>query len=323
MRVPGKALCWPDSALQLPFPCPKSLLSSFPNPLTLIIPWPEPKATFSCSFPGLGQAGEAQQPGTWNWQSEPEQWARSVRKQLDAQLLVVSETETRADSSPKEASYDDALESQHQQRRQKQFLQTVTQALPGLRRLVTELCTLFSAVLQDGSLAAWHYLHAVLRLLPPYRALLVGHLDLLPFLEQLYRWAPWVQTQLQLDLLNAIDQAFPRDTSLLERASHVDSCLQKHRFHHEPLLPACPFLRARRSGQQEEEKLATWLRPLTLPELQHSLGIVGAEVALNEAHWQDGLGLLPLALATDIPVQYESDDTVDAEEEPVRRKKTK
>ena len=54
-----------------------------------------------------------------------------------------------------------------------------------LELLVAELQTLFSAVLQDGSPAAWHYLHAVLRLLPPYRALLVGRLDLLPFLEQL------------------------------------------------------------------------------------------------------------------------------------------
>lgn len=236
---------------------------------------------------------------------------------------MVSETRV-VDTSPKEASYDDALASERQQKRQRQFLQTLTQSLPGLRHLVTELCTLFSAVLQDRSLTAWHYLHAVLRLLPPYRALLVGHLDLLPFLEQLYRWAPWVQTQLQLDLLNAIDQAFPRDTSLLESTSHVDCCLQKQRIHHGPPLPACPFVRARRSGQQGEEKLATWLQPLTLPELQHSLGIVGAEVAVNEAQWRDGLGLLPLALATDIPIQYKSDDgTEDVELDPVARRRTK
>lgn len=231
-------------------------------------------------------------------------------------------SKTWVDSSPKEAPYD-ALESQHQQRRQRQFLQALTQSLPGLRRLVTELRTLFSAVLQDGSLEAWHYLHAVLCLLPPYQALLVGQLDLLPFLEQLYRWAPWVQTQLQLDLLDAIDQAFPQDTSLLESASHADCCLQKQRSRHGPPIPACPFVRARRSGQQGEEKLATWLRPLTLPELQHSLGIVGAEVAVNEAPWRDGLGLLSLALAADIPVQYKSGGTDDAEEESVGRKKTK
>lgn len=72
-----------------------------------------------------------------------------------------------------------------------------------------------------------------------------------------------------------------------------------------------------------EEELATWLRPLTLPELQHSLGIVGAEVALEEAHWLDGLSLLPLALATDIPVQYESNGTEYTEEEPGGRRETK
>lgn len=192
----------------------------------------------------------------------------------------------------------------------------------GLELLIAELQTLFSAVLQDGSPAAWHYLHAVLGLLPPYRALLVG-LDLLPFLEQLYHWAPWVLSQLQLDLLDAIDRAFPPDTSLLEIASHVDCCLQKQRFHHGPPLLVCPFVRAWRGRQQVEEELATWLRPLTLPELQHSLGIVGAEVALEEAQWLDGLSLLPLALATDIPVQYESSGADNAEEESVGRRETK
>ena len=49
--------------------------------------------------------------------------------------------------------------------------------------------------------------------------------------------------------------------------------------------------------------MATSLRPLTLPELQRSLGIVGAQVALKETWWLDGLSLLPLALATDIPVR--------------------
>ena len=192
-----------------------------------------------------------------------------------------------------------------------------------LELLVAELQTLFSAVLQDGSPAAWYYVYAVLGLLPPYRALLVGRLDLLPFVERLYRWAPWVQAQLQLDLLDAIDQAFPRDISLLEGTSHVGCYPQKQRFHHGPPRPACPFVQARWGGQQVEEGLATWLRPLTLPELQHSLGIVGTEMALEEAHWLDGLSLLPLALATDIPVQYESSDGDNAEEEPVGRRETK
>uniref|UniRef100_A0A8P0T9V5 Dynein heavy chain domain 1 n=2 Tax=Canis lupus familiaris TaxID=9615 RepID=A0A8P0T9V5_CANLF len=279
--------------------------------------------------------GETQQPGAWNWQSEPEQWARSVRQQLNAQLLLASEP--KRGSSPEEALSED-LESQHSiyvpdeekqpwdgQRKQRQFLKAVTQSQQPtvLELLVAELQNLFSAVLKDGSPAAWHYLHAVLRLLPPYRALLVGRLDLLPFLEQLSHWAPWVQSQLQLDLLDAIEQAFPPDTSLLESASHIECCPQKQKFHHGPPHPACPFVQARWGGQQVGEELATWLRPLTLPELQHSLGIVGAQVALTETWWVDGLSLLPLALATDIPVQYESQGTDNTAEEPVGRKETK
>ncbi|XP_042762000.1 dynein heavy chain domain-containing protein 1 isoform X17 [Panthera leo] len=279
--------------------------------------------------------GETQQPGAWNWQSEPEQWARSVRQQLNAQLLLVSEP--KADLSPEEAS-PEALESQHsvcvpdteeqlqdRQRTQRQSPKAVSQSEQPtvLELLVAELQTLFSAVLRDGSPAAWHYLHAVLRLLPPYRVLLVGHLDLLPFLEQLSHWAPWVQSQLQLDLLDAIEQAFPPDTSLLESASHIECCSQKQKFRHRPPHPACPFVQACWGGQHVGEELATWLRPLTLPELQRSLGIVGAQVALKETWWVDGLSLLPLALATDIPVRYESRDTDDAEEEPVGRKETK
>lgn len=238
---------------------------------------------------------------------------------MNTLLPLVSET--REGSSPKEES-SDALESQHHQRKQSHFLKTVTQLLPGLELLVAELRTLFLAVLQDSSPAAWHYLYSVLQLLPPYRAWLGGHLDLLPFLGQLYRWAPWVQSQLQLDLLDAIDRAFPPDTTLLESTSHVDCCLQKQRSQQGPPLPACPFVQARSSGQQGEEDLATWLRPLTLPELQHSLGIVGVEVALKEARWQDGLRLLPLALAADIPVQCESSGTDGAEQQPAGRRKT-
>nr|KAF6394612.1 dynein heavy chain domain 1 [Molossus molossus] len=261
----------------------------------------------------------ARQPGAWNWQSDPEQWARSVRQQLNTLLPLVSQT--REGSSPEEES-SGALESQHHHRKQSHFLKAVTELLPRLKLLVAELQTLFLAVLQDSSPAAWHYLHSVLQLLRPYRAWLSGHLDLLPFLGQLYHWAPWVQSQLQLDLLDAIDQVFPPDTSLLESTSHVDCCLQNQRSQQGPPLPACPFVQARSSGQQGGEDLATWLRPLTLPELQRSLGIVGVQVALKEARWQDGFSLLPLALAADIPVQYESSGADGAEEEPVGRRKT-
>ncbi|XP_061236540.1 dynein heavy chain domain-containing protein 1 isoform X3 [Bos javanicus] len=272
--------------------------------------------------------GEIHQPGAWNWQLDPEQWAGAVRRQLNAWLLLVSDEEasSKALESPRSVGVLDKAE-QHQacQRKKRQSLKAVTRSERPtvLELLVAELQTLFSKVLQDGSPAAWNYLHAVLGLLPPYRALLVGRLDLLPFLERLYRWAPWVQAQLHLDLLDAIDQAFPRDTSLLEGTSHVDCYPQKKRFHHGTPCPACPFVQAQWEGQQVEDDLATWLRPLTLPELQHSLGIVCAEVAMEETQWLDGLRLLPLALATDIPVQYESRDTDNTEEEPVGRTETK
>ncbi|XP_054555405.1 dynein heavy chain domain-containing protein 1 isoform X5 [Talpa occidentalis] len=277
--------------------------------------------------------GEAQQPGTWNWKSDPKQWAKSIRLQLNAQLLLVPES--RVSLSPEDASSDDAREFLHSRRvpgneqqpwtspkRQKQFLKVVTQSErhTELELLIAEIRILLSAVLQDCSHAAWHYLCAVLALLSPYRVLLAGHLDLLPFLEQLYRWAPWVQSHFQLDLLDAIEQVFPPDTSLLDSASHVDCRPWKQRLHQGPPGSLCPFVRARWDGQQVEEELATWLRPLTLPELQHCLGIVGAEVALEETCWLDGLGLLPLALATDIPVQYESTDN--GVEEPVERRGT-
>ncbi|XP_040820245.1 dynein heavy chain domain-containing protein 1 [Ochotona curzoniae] len=275
-----------------------------------------------------GSAGEARPARAWNWQLNPELWARSLRQQLQAQLLLVKEEEW-VGTSPGE-TLSDAIESwqsicvlrskeqpEARQKKQRQFLQAVpeTEQPTVLELLLAELKALFSATLQDRSPAAWRYLHAVLGLLPPYRELLVGHLDLLPFLEQLYCWAPWVQCHLQLDLLTAIDQAFPPDYSLLDSASHVD-CGPRKKFYHKHPCPVCPLVQARWGGQQVRDKLATWLRPLTLPELQHCLGIVGAEVALEEAHWMDGLGLLPLALATDIPIQYEKVDTNRAVGEP-------
>ena len=276
----------------------------------------------------LHQAGETHQPGAWNWLVDPEQWAGAVRRQLNAWLLLVSDEEASSKAVESRHSVgvlDEAEQRGSCQGKQRQSLKAVTQSERPtvLELLVAELQTLFSKVLQDGSPAAWYYLHAVLGLLPPSRALLVGRLDLLPVLERLYRWAPWVQAQLQLDLLDAIDQAFPRDTSLLEGTSHVDCYPQKKRFHHGTPRPACPFVQAQWGGQQVEDDLATWLRPLTLPELQHSLGIVGAEVAMEETQWLDGLRLLPLALATNIPVQYESSDTDNAEGERVGRTETK
>ncbi|XP_055972341.1 dynein heavy chain domain-containing protein 1 [Sorex fumeus] len=267
------------------------------------------------------EEGASQQPEACLWLSEPEQWASALRQQLNVQLLLA--TEKRPDLSS-EGPLFLAPESLHSkssqnklappwasQRRQRQFLRTVSQLEQptALDLLVQELQTLILAVLQDRRPEAWHYLHAVLGLLPPYRTLLTNRLDVLPFLEQLYLWAPWVQAQFQLDILKAMYQAFPPDTTLLDCASHVDCSLRRRKRVFPGLqCPACPFVYARSGGEQEKE-LATWLQPLTLPELQHYLGIVGPQVAVEESWWLNGLGLLPLALATDIPVQYEKDDT--------------
>ncbi|XP_054997738.1 dynein heavy chain domain-containing protein 1 [Sorex araneus] len=282
----------------------------------------------------LGPAGASQQPEACIWLSEPEQWASALRQQLNAQLLLA--TEKRPDLSS-EGALSHTRESLHSQssqdklappwasrRRQRQFLRTVSQLEQPtvLDLLVTELQTLISAVLQDRSPEAWHYLHAVLGLLPPYRTLLTNRLDLLPFLEQLYLWAPGVQAKFHLDMLKAMYQAFPPDTTLLDCTSHVDCSLQRRKRIFPGLQrPACPFVYARSGGEQEKE-LATWLQPLTLPELQHYLGIVGPQVAVEESWWLNGLGLLPLALATDIPIQYEKSDTDSAAQKPTRVRDT-
>lgn len=249
------------------------------------------------------------------------------------QLLLVTEKPDWAsegalshtlESLHSESAQDKYVQPWASQKRQRQFLKTLTQLEQPtvLDLLVTELKNLFLAVLQDCSPAAWHYLHAVLGLLSPYGTLLTSRLDLLPFLEQLYLWAPQVQTQLHLDLLKAMNQTFPPDTTLLDCASHVDCVLKKKRVFRGLQRPACPFVKAR-SDQHQGKELATWLQPLTLPELQHYLGIVGSQVAMEERWWLNGLGLLPLALATDIPVQYKSNETDHVAQKSTGRRDTK
>ncbi|XP_069891303.1 dynein heavy chain domain-containing protein 1 isoform X1 [Dipodomys merriami] len=262
-------------------------------------------------IPASLKPGKDQQQSAWDWHLDPELWARSLRQQLNIHLLYLEKEKAIVSTGRSLTDIRESLDRHGRPRaskkKRRQFLKEIeTSTL--LELLIAEIRALFSAVLQDGSSAAWRYLHAVLGLLPPYREILANCLDLLPFLEQLYCWAPRVQVQVHVDLLDAIDKAFPPDSSLLRCASHVDCSPRKKRFHRESPCPACSFLQAQWSGEQKKE-LATWSRPLTLSEFQHCLGIVGAEVALEETHWLDGLSLLPLALATNIPVQYESSDT--------------
>ncbi|CAO2582639.1 Dynein heavy chain domain-containing protein 1 [Lemmus lemmus] len=268
--------------------------------------------------------GETQQPKVWNWHLNPELWARSVRQQLNTCLRFFLEERNSSVEILESRLTECSCSIQGHSwdcRKKKKLLKEVVESeqRTSLELLLSELRSLLSAVLQDCSCEAWRYLYAVLGLLPPYREMLTGQLDLLPLLEQLYCWAPKVQSQLHLDLLDAMDKAFPSDTSLLHRSSHVDCRPWMKRSHRGLPCPACPFVKAR-WGRQQKQELATWLRPLTLPELQRCLGIVGVEVALEETQWLNSLSLLPLALATDIPVQYESSDAHLAEGEPAEEK---
>uniref|UniRef100_A0A8C8VX39 Dynein heavy chain domain-containing protein 1 n=1 Tax=Peromyscus maniculatus bairdii TaxID=230844 RepID=A0A8C8VX39_PERMB len=269
--------------------------------------------------------GETQQPKVWNWHLAPELWARSVRQQLNTCLRFTLEERNKLSFDTLESgltecscnSQEHTWDCLKKQERLKAVVESEQRT--SLELLLSELRSLLSAVLQDGSSEAWRYLHAVLGLLSPYREMLTGQLDLLPLLEQLYCWAPKVQSELRLDLLDAIDKAFPPDSSLLSSSSHVDCRPWMKRSHRGPPYPVCPFVKAR-WGEKQKKELGTWLRPLTLPELQRCLGIVGAEVALEESQWLDSLSLLPLALATDIPVQYESSDADHKQEESAGRK---
>ncbi|XP_072466221.1 dynein heavy chain domain-containing protein 1 isoform X6 [Notamacropus eugenii] len=228
----------------------------------------------------------------WDWQSEPELWAHAIRQQLNAQLQHSLEPDQS----------------------------------PAVELLLTELQVLLAAVLKDCSPAAWCYLYNVLASLSPYRTLLCGHLDILPFLEQLYLWAPQIQTQLGLDFLEVLKQIFPPDTSMMVPSTHT-SCRHQKRlkvsFSQAALSPPCPFVQAEQGQRQEDkDKGENWVYPVTLPELQYALGIVGVDVAQDEAFWMNGLGLLPLALATEIPVKYisnkEEEEEKDKEEEEYR-----
>ncbi|XP_043849749.1 dynein heavy chain domain-containing protein 1 [Dromiciops gliroides] len=228
-------------------------------------------------------------PVAWDWQSKPELWAQAIRHELNAQL-----------QHPLEAGQSHAVEL-----------------------LLAELQVLLAAVLQDGSPVAWYYLYNVLASLSPYRTLLCGHLDILPFLEQLYLWAPQIQTQLGVDFLEVLRQTFPPDTSMMSPSSHT-SCRHQKKLRTLPSQaapsPPCPFVQAEQGQEDKDENEdENCVYPVTLPELQCALGIVGVDVAQDEAFWMNGLGLLPLALATDIPVKYISSKEEEEEEYPPGR----
>uniref|UniRef100_F7FRE2 Dynein heavy chain domain 1 n=1 Tax=Monodelphis domestica TaxID=13616 RepID=F7FRE2_MONDO len=216
--------------------------------------------------------GEKGRDGGAGWNLGPELWAPAICQQLNAQL--------------------------------QQPLEPGKSLIVG--RLLAELQNLLAAVLKDGSPAAWYYLYNVLGSLSPYRTLLCDHLDLLPFLEQMYHWAPQIQIQFGLDFLEVLKQVFPPDTSMMFSSTHT-CCRPKKKLkslNFQDLGPSCPFVQAEQEQRQEQDGDKNWVYPVTLSELQYALGIVGVDVAQDEAFWMRGLGLLPLAMATDIPVNY-------------------
>ncbi|XP_060119766.1 dynein heavy chain domain-containing protein 1 [Heteronotia binoei] len=176
--------------------------------------------------------------------------------------------------------------------------------------LVAELVAVFATVLQKSSRRAWLHLMEVLRLLAPFRQLLAGRVDLLPYLEGLYYQYRSSQALVSdLDVLGAMGRAFPQDRSVLQALPQA-ACPR------EPMplgkwLPSgpepvfaglpCPFASDwRLEGASGLEPPA----PVSLQELQRSLGAVGSAVCMEEAPWASCLGLMALSLATDVPVEY-------------------
>nr|XP_056714739.1 dynein heavy chain domain-containing protein 1 [Euleptes europaea] len=173
--------------------------------------------------------------------------------------------------------------------------------------LLAELLVVCSAVLQKSSRRSWLQLLEALRLLAPFRGLLAGRPELLPYLEGLYYQYRSSQALVSdLDILGAMGRAFPRDHSLLW-APPWAACPR------EPEPPAkalpsgpqpafaglpCPFTTA--DWVLEEASGLVRPAPVSLQELQRCLGAVAGE----EAPRAGCLGLMALSLATDVPTEY-------------------
>lgn len=176
--------------------------------------------------------------------------------------------------------------------------------------LVAELVAVFAAVLQKSGRRAWLHLMDVLRLLAPFRQLLAGRVELLPYLEGLYyQYQSSRALVSDLDVLGAVGRAFPEDRSVLwappqatcprEPAPPTKSLASGP----EPVFAGlpCPF-----ASDWVLEDASGLVHPaaVSLQELQRCLGEVGSAVSQKEAPWASCLGLVSLSLATDIPVEY-------------------
>ncbi|XP_030402635.1 dynein heavy chain domain-containing protein 1 isoform X1 [Gopherus evgoodei] len=179
-----------------------------------------------------------------------------------------------------------------------------------LDALVAELVVVFATVLQRSSRSAWLHLLDVLQLLSPFREHLRCRKELLPYLESLCHQYHRSQALVSdLDVLGAMGQAFPRDHS--ELCAHLLSAGCRDPVPPANLLPVgsepafagqpCPFVL-----EQEVEEPAAVCQPgpVSLQELQRCVGLVGMELAQGETQWKGSLGLMSLALGTEVPVKY-------------------
>ncbi|XP_039385639.1 dynein heavy chain domain-containing protein 1 isoform X3 [Mauremys reevesii] len=179
-----------------------------------------------------------------------------------------------------------------------------------LDALVAELVAVFAKVLQRSSRSAWLHLLDVLQLLSPFREQLRCREELLPYLESLcYQYHRSQALVSDLDVLGAMGQAFPRDHS--ELCAHPLSAHCRDPVPPANLLPVgsepafagqpCPFV----LEQEVEEPAAAFQPdPVSLQELQRCVGLVGMELAQDETQWKSSLGLMSLALGTEVPVKY-------------------
>uniref|UniRef100_A0A8C8SJT4 Dynein heavy chain domain 1 n=1 Tax=Pelusios castaneus TaxID=367368 RepID=A0A8C8SJT4_9SAUR len=161
----------------------------------------------------------------------------------------------------------------------------------------------FAKVLQRNSRSAWLHLLDVLQLLRPFREQLRCRKELLPYLESLcYQYRCSQALVSDLDVLGAMGQAFPKD--------HSELCCRDLALPAKLLPPdsvpafarqPCPFV----LGQEVEEPTAvSQPGPVSLEELQNCVGLVGVELAQDETQWKSSLGLMSLALGTNVPVKY-------------------
>ncbi|XP_029457600.1 dynein heavy chain domain-containing protein 1 [Rhinatrema bivittatum] len=191
-----------------------------------------------------------------------------------------------------------------------------------LELLVAELINVFVTVLQKNNRSSWLFLHEVFQLLHTYQSHLYGKKELLPYLEKIYSQYQNNQALVSdLDILGAMDKAFPKDLSFLY--GNVHSSFQQSLRTHPPQLKSLmesiqlnpspafsgqpyPFVLERPTEKPEDVFKPA---PMMLKDLQKGVAVVGPELVQLEALWKSSLGFTLLALGTDLPVDFLSMDS--------------